>query len=71
MTWTTTVPTEPGVYLWRRRRDSAICAALFELVDDKGLLRVEHVMTTHIQPYCGKTARSLRGLWFGPIGEGE
>lgn len=72
MNWTTTAPTAPGVYLWRAKGDRMKRWRLLDLVrDKKGRLRVDDQQSVAYDGrwLIGKTARSLRGEWIGPIGE--
>ena len=67
MNWTTEAPTEPGMYLWRRKgsRGLPYLVALDETNND-GQMRVERE-TDFGGPDLFATARSLRGEWFWPV----
>lgn len=63
MTWSTTLPTEPGTYPWRSRRNSDEWSDTAEVFDDGyGLLFVRWHENKQIVPL-----RDVRGYWGKPI----
>lgn len=68
MNWTTTPPTEPGLYLWRRKgaRGLPHLTRLEDVYED-GRMRVANESTRWSSPALFATARRIRGEWFGPV----
>ena len=67
--WTTTPPTEPGLYLWRRKgaRGWPSMVRLEDTGDKR--MRVTSESVHRSDPRLFATARSLRGEWIGPVPE--
>lgn len=73
MDWTTEAPTEPGVYLWRRKGDSVRRASLVTLKRDMIGLPGERKPIGCLRAVSGYKHRwapsLMRGEWFGPVPE--
>lgn len=69
MNWTTTPPTEPGLYLWRRKGARGWPSMV--RLEDTGdrAMRVVSESVRRDDPKLFATARSLRGEWIGPVPE--
>lgn len=60
--WTNAVPTEPGWYLWKRKRDPVSNADLLLLVRREDGIRVAG-FTEHFD----RTPAAMRGQWIGLV----
>ena len=73
--WTDTVPTEPGVYLWKRKSDAVRRASFVVLKRDMIGLPGERKPVGMLRAVSGYKhrwgPRLMRGQWIGPIGEGK
>ncbi len=69
MTWTDTVPTAPGTWLWRAKGDAMNRWRLLEIGRSDGMLRVsdQQAVATDGRYLVHRTPASLRGEWIGPV----
>jgi len=61
LSWTTQKPTVPGLYWYRKSRDSKAYVVEVELDDDR--LMVDDTSTDH----CRGSVSTMEGEWAGPL----